>query len=525
MSTFVFYDPKQSIRDRELQDAWARAHAARVSHRDSKRRGSALAKRKSPPQRLRVSKSTFTGRDDQTGVILHALKGNSDPFDSFGIVITPEINQFIVFVREVAIPSTYFNGVYRRMSSLDSRIPGSPIVLEKSKYISSPAAIRDWQQLTDSLQDECTALARLAGYASVMAQVVPDNRWARFASMKMQTRAITLLRQFIHEHQPTLEESLTTVLPHLYGLFRTECINNNVTGAAYHARMLRTIFEKGFFTPQLLIQTLYNDVDLALKHTHKTFLDVDDWCPKVVAGTLTTIRNALPIFKDPDQDFHPSISYPKLLRLWRQRYLFAVTIYERPFPAQRWSQRSLGDMAFIYMSITSFLEHGQLINLYVDLTNGEVLPQADPAERHLQAALIMALLYVARRNAHESIVGGVDIRDAAPQIMRQLKSSSITAWYACSCAQLTEYEAAFLWIFYVGTIEEKRRELSGRETSGWFATQLWTQAQTMGVENWSQMQCIAKQFLYTNIVDPDGSLWFDDLLVQHEWQSSENDSL
>jgi hypothetical protein len=369
--------------------------------------------------------------------------------------------------------------------------------------------------MTSSLENECAALARLAGYASTMAVVVPGARnWAHVASLEMQLRATQLLQRTIDENNNALKESTTVVLPILYGLFRTECINQNVGAAAFHARILRWLFEQGHFTLQILIQSLCHDIDLAAKTTKRTFFDIDSWCVKAVAPTLTAIESKLPLFQRRPPEFHSSISLPRLRSLWAGRHFFAVLAYETPFPAQRWGERSAGDLAFIYMSLRTFLEHGQLINLYMDLMEGCEMKSSRPADRYMQAALTVALIYMGRRNAHECYIGSVDVRDASPNLVRELQRTLTLTWdhLASEVESDQEYSEAFLWMLYVGALNEKRMAMTGLPHTVWFCRRLCEHARACGVKTWSQMRVIAEQFLYTPLIGPDGSIWFDNLL-------------
>ena len=352
------------------------------------------------------------------------------------------------------------------------------------------------------------------GYASTMALVVPEHRgWAHLASLKMQVRAVELLRDKVEQHPPTLEESKTTVLPGLYGIFRTECINQNVPAAACHAKVLRSMFERGYFTLQLLIQTLYNDVELAVKKMHRTFLDVDVWCPKVLANTLTTIEEYIPLFQMTPRHFHPTITYPGLLALWPRRHFFAVGAYENPFPARKWQERSIGDMAFVYIGLRNSMEHGQLINMCFDLLEGRVFQEAGASERYVQAALVIALLYMARRNARECFIGGIDIRDASDELMCQLSHSITLAWTDSSPGDMKRFEDAFLWMLYVGTVHEQKRQETGRAVAVWFEPRLRYQARLMAVSTWSQMEGIAEKFLCTPLIEPNGWQWFEKMVA------------
>jgi hypothetical protein len=398
-----------------------------------------------------------------------------------------------------------------------AQAPGSHHALEKSRYISSASALRDWQFTTSCLLDECAAYARLASYASTMAIVVPgSNNWARLTSLEMQLRATQLLQRLINGRARLDEQSRSALLPALLGLFRTECINSNVAAAAQHGRVIRLLFEKGHFTIQLLIQALCMDVDLAAKKIHRTFFDVDDWVVKVTSPTLTAIENILPSLKVIPLTLHPSIMLPLLHELWQMEHFIAVSSYVEAFPSQYWPERSAGDMAFIYLAIHAFIDCGRLINLYMDLKSGQDYDFLSQAQRRLQAALTIGLLYGSRRVGHECAIGGVDVRDASDGLMRELRYSLELMWEEPTTdveLEPTLRAEAIIWLLYQGSVFEQRKVESELYPDLWFIPRLRQWALKHGVMSWTRMRALATHFMYTPIISPDGSSWFDGLLA------------
>jgi hypothetical protein len=389
--------------------------------------------------------------------------------------------------------------------------------LEKSYFISSPSAFRDWRQIVNALEDECAAWARLAGWASTWAIVVAghnDRNWARLASLEMQLRATQLLRKIINQGGATLEDPSTRILPVLYGLFRTEVINQNVVAAAQHAKVLRTFFESGHYTLQLLIQCLCFDVDLAAQKVHRLFFDVDVWFVQAVAPTLSAIAENIPQFQMIDRTIHPSITLPALRQLWLQMHFMSLAIRENPFPLQRWQEQSLGDMAFVYISCRTFIDQGQLINLYMDLTEGRIMEEADTAERYLQAALVCGLLYMCRREGHESWISGVDVRDASRGLMRELRRTLELTWAYLRPEDESKqlYREAFLWLLYIGAVCERHKRLSEASWPCWFNDELKRRARSYEVLKWPQLKAILEQFYSTQLISPNGAGWFEDLV-------------
>ena len=192
----------QSERNKNLEVAKARSHAARISH---SRKSVYGPKRPEKP----VKKESQPSQSSQP---LHSIakaavvpsvgkpfKGNSDPFRVDGLEITPEINRILTFTAEVGVPGQYYNTIYHRLFFGASGRSDQKYSTQASAVISRGAAMRDWLTSQGGLQDECAVLARLSAYASVILKVNPDLEWARMASLKMRQRAITLLRKTLGE--------------------------------------------------------------------------------------------------------------------------------------------------------------------------------------------------------------------------------------------------------------------------------------------------------------------------------------
>jgi hypothetical protein len=520
----------QSERQKNLDSATARSHAARVAH---SRRGVYGPKRLEELERLHVTQSQSQSRrpkkkpaQQQAAVmppIGKLFKGNSDPFQVAGLEITPEVNRILCFAREVMVPGQYYNSMYRRLSFGPSGTSSAPPLAQVSVIISRGGATRDWLTTKDSLQSECAVLARLSAYASVMAKVNPDLEWARMASLKMRDRAISLLRKGLQDSIAKGNDDVSQFLLPLYGLFNGECVDGNVKAAFEHSKIIRQIFESGVYTIQILLQVLYNDVDLAVKCGHRTYLDVDGWCPKVLAGLSQKFSQlaAARLSAPQEEDLHPQVSYQPLRRLWLARMAVVQSIKRGAFQAQQVGDQQLQDLVFAYFTASGFTDHGQLNNMYHDLFEAKILQDKSAAERYTLAGMIATLQYLARRVGHDCIINGVDVRDASPKLMAQMKSCIQLSLSSSDPPASHEFADAQLWMAYVGALEEERRRAQmkarGRECNmlirrGWFTTRFQDQAQLMGIRLWSEVQTIAERFLHVGFVDPHGSLWVEDLI-------------
>ncbi len=512
----------QSEREKNLEVARARSHTARVMH--GRKRGQRSTEY-IPSDQVKPNSqghTTFSASNKGTGAVLPLIKpfkGNSDPFHMVGLEITPEINRILTFARDVMVPRQYYNSMYRRMSLGVTHDRSSE---KDSAMISRGGATRDWQTTQGSIKDECAVLARLSAYASVMVKVNPDLQWPRTASLFLRQRAIKLLKLALTEKIRKGDENIAHFLLPLYGLFNGECIDGNIDAAYEHGKILKLIFESGTFTIQLLIQVPYIDVDFAVKDGHRTFLDVEGWCQKVLDGLVQKfIREAQPPTPN-DDDLHPCVAYEPLRQLWLGRLSVVRCISEGTYMVQRCASQSIQDLVFAYFSARGFMDHGRLNNMYHDLVEAKVLDERSEAERLTLAGMIAALQYIARRTGHDCVINGVDIRDASGQLMAQLEDCMRISIAKSNTQELQDFAEAYLWMAFVGTLETERRregnvkafqQIRDRAFSGvWFASRLRKQADVLGIRSWPAMRKISEKFIYADFLEPNGSTWFEGVL-------------
>ncbi len=104
------------------------------------------------------------------------------------------------------------------------------------------------------------------------------------------------------------------------------------------------------------------------------------------------------------------------------------------------------------------------------------------------------------------------------ELMRQLLRCTAMIFDTCADAELTRFADAHLWVAYVGAMEEVRRARrvpASQALETWFREMLRTQCKRLNVWTWPQMRAIAERFLYASFLEPDGSLWFVEILGEN----------
>jgi hypothetical protein len=299
---FVFEKSvSRSVRDEELENATRKSHAAWVSH--FKRKQPTMDKVGTAPKIL-LSRSRSQNNDDwqaddeparpSSPVLLH---GNSDPFTTTALAVTPEINRILTFMRDEVLPAIYSTDILRRWSA-DAI---SPINLMAPPHIISfRAAYGDWEQQISCLQDEGMALAGLSAWCYLLPSLDASRTRVKsplINSFQMRARSSVLLSKRLQKERSIRSLNKNSVL-HIFWLFRSEAISGNREAARIHGDQLRVIvkhaFENGAVGFQCLIQFLFVDVDLATTCMQRTMLDVEVWFVEVLGPLWARGRSILP---------------------------------------------------------------------------------------------------------------------------------------------------------------------------------------------------------------------------------------
>ena len=222
--------------------------------------------------------------------------GNSDPFKSTTLVITPELNRILVFMRDAVLPAIYSTDILRQWSSGAT----CPInLLTPPCIISFQAAYGDWQQQSAFLSDEGMALAGLSAWCHLLPSLSDPQRLMQTSPLdgsSMRARSCALLTKRLQSEQDLRTLTKDSVL-HIFWLFRSEAISGNREAARIHGDRLRVIvkhaFTNGNLWIQSLIQFLFVDIDLATACMEKTIFDIG-WFAEVLQPLWLKGKSILP---------------------------------------------------------------------------------------------------------------------------------------------------------------------------------------------------------------------------------------
>ena len=269
----VFLKPQTrltSVRDRELENSLARSHASRFAHeRLQAKRGSPRGSASSSPST--GGESVEERQKDAAPLPLTILrKGNSDPFASHSVEITPRINEIIAFFGAYYVPIAHQPHTF---SSFSSDIEQKTVI--------------------HALQHSASAPAFILHLLTLMANQ-PSSSSKDFKQIQLEVRNQTLLSLRSNIHLALASPYSDAVLTAIKFMFMGAAFDGNLAEAKLHGTMLSNLLyrkwrsEKQTLDLSLLLHAIYVDGQLATKHLTLTIFDMT-WVEEVLAPTLAEV--------------------------------------------------------------------------------------------------------------------------------------------------------------------------------------------------------------------------------------------
>ncbi|OAP64137.1 hypothetical protein AYL99_00109 [Fonsecaea erecta] len=515
------------VRERELEEAEIKAHAARISHQ--KRKWAKLQQQLLQKEGLQgyAAPRVHGGQQPSRRApapyreIIFVLHGSSDPFNACPVKITPEVNRILTYTRDVMLPNIFSPPFFRRLT-----VGGPKIVNFENakKVIGGPSFLLSMKGFRD--MNEGAALAWLCGHIPGIVRLNSPQSTQQLstARLKMRAKSLKLLREHLASHAQTSPESMAALRLHIRCLFETECMAGDTMAAKAHADILLRLpdpLTDEVERAQHLLVMMFDATELACKKLERTVLPFGSWTAKAHARLWAMASQFVPIPPVYVHNAHSCVEIPE----HREAMItlrYCLWIAETPLPFGTSEERLKADMIFAWIATKTFHDLGNLINLYVDIMEGKILFNSE-GHRLTQACMVLTLVYESRKRVHEAIIeDGADIREASNVIMPRLAQDMATAMEMMSPVECVHYQEAYLWMLYAGALHEQRQQSKMRWTSfnpkvestekPWFTTTLAKHADQMNVTTWAEAKAILRQFLYDDHLEPDGHLWFEDVV-------------
>ena len=467
------------------------------------------------------------------------LRGNSDPFNTSGITITPQINHILTFARDVCLPAFYFVDSLRDSSGASQ--PNRDVT-NSSGWISSPAARLGWQQVVDALSDKCTAMACLSTYLALMAACNINVSSATEASLKMRAGSSALLRQRLIRHNNQTDpdvDAYRELLWQVFWHFYAEFFAGNMAAAQIHGKMLRQSCEdaaEGVITEHFLDSVLFVDANMSTKYMTRPVLDIESWIPNTFSPIWSKIDpHVAAITKEDGSGFHRTVSAEPLHSIFL-RIRQSLTLLRQS--SESYTVDVDFNTLYYWLNSHGYVDAGLLIDRHLSIlekaaTASGPTPMESLGSLYTQSSLCVAALYLIRDVGHEIRINGIDIVDASSTITKHLHESLLQAHTNCTPDEHKEFLPAHLWCAWVGALAEQRQQLTATteqkaQPGGGFKRQASLQqnsapfdassmqfnahlaelAQALGLLSWQQVSDVLQKFVYTDAAEPHGSRWF-----------------
>lgn len=488
----VTYHPAQNTRDRELEKARALSHAAKVSHlrrRVSKR--TTLQHIKSKDDNLTDNESQILALSDpvkraglrriscRLSTVLN--RGNSDPFETTAIIITPEISMLF------ALWTTHYE---------------SNVVSTTRKL--SEATIRQDMALGNELQMRSVVFA---------CQALHRIQFAR--SEDMQIKVLQCKEKCLQQLRKTsISPSDAEIVPYIKALthiFIAAVLLNEVNEAKMHERQLRQLLTavqgSQFWSIEdqnlLLSRIYYYDQRCALAYIHAPVLEPDiieqyrELFPRPV---LEWLQSQPPCFcvvrvpafsKDIEEIFYMLQGHIDIVCRGLQE--LSGKLDQDAISGPVLYSNHLAFMTFKHWK----LAHEQSL-VAIDTKSQFVW--------RTEVVLTLAvLIFLASTINGPSIMS---LRQRGEKVVRRLQSSLERIWQEAAYTHdswLHEYSQ--LWALYMGAIWELD---SGEYHMGhdWFTKSLRHKIREYEIESWSELMEITNSFLRVPQQRERGSIWF-----------------
>lgn len=500
----------QSKRDKELEDADKRAHAAKISHQ--KRRQEKEGERRKRQQQLphiHVCEHYIDEAHPRGYELALLLHGSSDPFNSFPVRITPEINRLITYARDVMLPNMF---VPPYMKRLTLATPKTLNYEDSNRVIGGSSFLLTMKVFSNA--NEGFALAWLSSHTPAIRRLAstPTTQKLLVEGLKMRTRSIELLRQELLEHPEPSQHSLVSLRLHIRGLFEAECMAGDTISAKVHGAILMRLDDPLTTEMELVndtIMLMFNATELACKKLERTVIPFGNWMIGRLSKFWATTSAQMPGSSAECENVHSCVQSP-LTRTAFIRLRYCLEIGESQLSLASATEKLRGEMLYGWITTKTLYDMGLLVNFYTDLLEGKTLVKTK-GKRLTEACMAVTLLHILRKSIHEAPLDGIDIREASDVIIPRLEKNMEDAMSILTRAERLYYDEAYLWMFYVGAQYEQGRKSEMKDTysRGWFTRMLAKHARQSNVRTWADVKKILVKFIYDKNLKPEGHLWFE----------------
>ncbi|OAL37309.1 hypothetical protein AYO20_03485 [Fonsecaea nubica] len=527
----------QSQKEKELQDAERKAHAAKVAHARRRHhvRGVGQVRHGRPArpsaggggggrkkgnywidetaQEENVPAATLPITPQRSPIPL-SPHGSSDPFNAQAIPVTPRVHQVLQYANQ-SLLSLFATSYIRRLFADPWRRYFDPKNYGALRDIKSFAWTWEW-----SSAEEGALSSYVSMYAISITRFLPKDAHKEYSVMalSLRTRSLEVLRKRISDLDGTRRPDMTLIMC-VMRLFRMDSFAGDVKAARLHANMIRgfadsvpELEQRGHFIRMLV----YNDIVSATNQLRRPLLDYKHWIQAFSNECHALIDHCLPPDPSDAEDIHHSVSLDPLRKAMKrlQWYLSFGKSTVKPGTLRE------AEMIHRWVILDAQRSMATLLHLYADLTDDHDSHQ----EPHLtNIALTLTLIMSLQKSLWEAKLNGIDICDSSRFILPRLERVMRSIIESSTIEDLHYYREAHLWVFFVGAQMEQQKLKASHPSparqkpqvappSLWFSNMLVLQARFLNLWEWSDARELMLSFVLNEFWEPSPLIWYETIV-------------
>lgn len=429
-------------------------------------------------------------------------KGNSDPFESLSITVTPKVNQVLSFFRDTYLPINY--------------------ATQSTTYYRSFGAHQEWDDGIALLSTESSAQAFVTAFLSLLAKLNP-NRTSLMESLISRGRSYATLRS--HIQKSTNDDP--AILHSILFLYATEIFAGNSAQATIHGQTLRAHLleniQEGRYhivTTSTLVRALYFDSYFALSNVTRPIFTIDDWVTVHLKERFHGMEDLLepiqPLFL---MDLDEAIDC-EFLRHVFNRFRLIMWIWTTPTAVASEDPTDVSQ----WLLTNAHMLKSKLLSYYLDLQPliDENMEHSDPPlvadvgiVYCIRSCLALGMLCFLSPFGGDPIIGGRPVLGISETLLFHLQNvfhkilgSVAMPEVPAECDRLSKYHNALLWALFTGAQAEQREPgCYDDSTNAWFNVAFKSFVKQIGLSTWDMVRSRLERFIYAEHLELDTSVW------------------
>ena len=419
-------------------------------------------------------------------------KGNSDPFESSAVRVTPEIAEIMCFFKDYYLPTSY---------GTDAKAWFRPY-----------GAHKQWCDTVALLNSRSCGPAFLLTQATLMANL-SQSRSRKAELLSLKGDSFKALRSSIAAQG----DGDINVINGVVFLFAAEVFAGNVVEAILHGKTLQRLLvheakHNAAFPIYhgLVSRALWYDVHLAQAYMIRTIFDVDRWAMEILEPSFKSTNN---YFANLREDFTAGMDVA--IAKEPLRSIFCRTRQIAWLFQLNLTGDDGGYSVSFWMLANSYISQGRLLNYHIDIQQRlQRKVEDNPASElfwQTQSCIALGLLLWVAYFGGDRCISGKPLLPIVSTLSSHLQVALSSALQASTAiddlrpSESSEHQAlnALLWAAYEGMQHERAKSTpTDSPIMSWFGQTFTNLVQRLGLQSWPMVSERLRRFLYVDDIEP-----------------------